>query len=328
MFYKSKKVLIKLIFSSIFLVLGLSSIISGLLCKFVFITNNTGTSNLVMLILTIVGSVLLFTSFILGVVNQRYLQNINNNLLIENKKQWEQQIQKEINDPNSDFVLADEKSEKPDIEEDEIININIVDDKPSQNNIVNENIPEIIINNNSILDDEIQTVQNTIEVQTKTPIVDVAEHLNNEDTIVEIQKYEEIVDSSELNKQPNIPSIQQIRPINIPPRTISNQSNLPTNPNFRPITQRNIDSNNSYQVGEKLRENISQTNNTYNQTSQNINRTIPQRTITIPPSSNNIQSNNKFVPQGNIPNTSTNNKEVISNSRPIPSRPINIPPRA
>lgn len=309
MFYKSKKVLINLIFSSIFLVFGLSLIAVGLLCKFVFLTNNINLADLLVLILPIVGAVSLFISFILGIVNQRHLQYVNNNLLEENKKQWQEQINKEINDPNSDFVLADEKTEEPEVQEDEVININIIDDKKIENTpITNETTLELI--NNDIEN------TNTNSVEQKTPIVS-SEYIENDDVIIEVHKTEEIIDKSELNNISNLSNINSIgippiRPMNIPSRTIPNnqQENIVNNPS----TTNNYNQTNQQPIGN----NYAPQTNVYNQQNSIPTRPIPQRNIPTPT----INANQGSIPPRPIPSGNTLNQSINTNPSSIPPRPI------
>lgn len=327
MFYKSKKVLTRVVFSSILFVLGLLSIGIGLLLKFVFLKNDLDISNLVLIVLSGLGSFLLFISFLIACLNQRYLQYINNNLLEENKKQWNEQINKDVLDPNSDFVLADEKSDnKHNVEEDEVININIVDDKLNANN--NNVVPEIIFNDNSVQENVNANQSNNVvdnkDDAIKQPEVEI---LKNDNIVVEIQKYEEYVDPSELNKSNEVVTIPRQPEIKIPPRVIPNQS----------IPRTTIQNDNVSPLANNLQNNIKNENVANNQQGSIPPITIPQSR----PLPNNVPNNaplNRPIPSQHrpIPNVANNGpaRPIVgprpttpNSNRPIPQRPINIPPK-
>lgn len=326
MFYKSKKVLTRVIFSSILFVLGILSIGVGLLLKFVFLKNSLDISNLILIVLSGFGSLLLFISFLVACLNQRYLQHINNNLLEENKKQWNEQINKDVLDPNSDFVLADEKSDnKHKIEEDEVININIVDDKSNVNNTV---VPEIVFNDSPIVQENVSTNQNNNVVvdnkdnSIKQPEVEI---LKNDNIVVEIKKYEEYVDPSELNKPSEVNISPKQPEINIPPRVIPNNSTSTTIPQ----------NNNVPPVVNNQQNNIRNENVVNNQKGPIPPRSIPQSRPLPNNVPNNTMPNRPIPPQPRaIPNVANNTprptmgpRPISPNNRPAPQRPINIPPK-
>lgn len=319
MFYKNKKVLTKLIISCIFLILGVFSIAAGLLYKFVFAPTDEKISNIVILSLSIIGVLFLFNSFILVLLNQNYLQNINNNLLEENKKQWEAQINKEISDPSSDFVLADESFEKPEIEEDEIININIVNDVPAEEDVVVKTISENITNNIPLIEDQ-KIVENP----------NVVGDLIDENSFITITKHEEIINDPILEQQEQLEKVEtsieeqvqpivQQTPINIPPRTIPNQ----------PISGRQnvVDSMNKPFIPPRNPNNseVSRNQSQFGAT----NRVIPPRTAPNIPTEVINSSNDRPISQRTIPNSNSLNNQNIDNQpqRTIPPRTINIPPK-